>query len=279
MSTGRLLTLKCFSDPREARRAVGLLKAAGIPSFLSGEALALTRGAAPSVKVEVAEELFEAARRALQTPPGPEKAIQAEPPDKGEEEETSPATEKAPPKEESLVTLEVFYDTREAEYAAGLLRKAGVPFAFQGINHEVIPGLNVGGPSLRMVVREGDFDRACGVLGLVVEPESPDDPFVPGSSEEVEITAEVPPAAKEAERRRSPHVEAPLKMTPTPPPAAGQEQEVPPAEDADQFAARLNLESGKAEPPGGRVSLLAFLALGVFLIWLALWLLGVFSGS
>src|SRR5262249_21172135 len=153
-------------------------KAAGIPSFLSGEASALTRGTAPSVKLEAAEELFEAARRVLETPAGLEADIQAEPPDREEDDETP--LEVGPDGEgdssdggNSLVTLEVFYDAREAEYAAGLLKKAGVPFAFKGMHHELIPGLNLGGPTLQMVVREADFDRASKVLGFAVESESP----------------------------------------------------------------------------------------------------------
>jgi hypothetical protein len=279
MSTGRLATLKCYTDPREARLAVRRLKAAGIPSFLSGEASALTRGAAPSVKVEVAEELFEHARRVLESPAALETAIQTEPPDVEEEESPADAEqvgEGDSSEGDSLVTLEVFYDSREAEYAAEQLRAAGVPFGMKGMKHELIPGLNLGGPTLSIEVREGDFERACKALGYVVERETPDDPFAPGRPEEEEeaITADAPLGASSAEARRSPNIEAPLKMTPTPPPA-GPEQKLEPAVDADRLAARINREAPRGdEPEGGRVGILPFLIVGVFLIWLALRLLG-----
>lgn len=165
--TIRFVTLASFTELHEAQSASQTLKEAGIPAYVRGEANAMLAGnaSASSIKIEVAEEDLEFAQRVFDVEPNAENipTLRPAPPDSSDREGAR----------NRVATVEVFYDLLDAEHAASCLRKHGIPHRLHGDSSGALPGLGAPFPSRRLDVLEEDLERACGLLGFVVEgPES-----------------------------------------------------------------------------------------------------------
>jgi hypothetical protein len=166
MPHGNFVTLNSWATLSEARHAAQRLKAAGIPSFIRGEAAALVAPdpARAAVSLEVAEDDLEHAQLILADVP-PAGAIK--PADNAGLAECFPADTISA---EGLVTVEVFFDSLEAKTAADLLRARGIECGLRGTKEGILPGMGEI-PRLSLEVHERDLERAYQALGYTVENE------------------------------------------------------------------------------------------------------------
>jgi hypothetical protein len=148
MPHGNLVPLGAEVPLAEARLTAQKLQEAGIPCFLRGEAAALIAADA-TVLIEVDEEDFEHAQRVLAGP--------------------QPVTPDADEDGEGLATVEVFYDSLEAQHAADLLRARGIPCGLRGTTTGTPAWLAPEVVCLRLEVPACDLEKAFEILGFTVQ--------------------------------------------------------------------------------------------------------------
>jgi hypothetical protein len=187
----------------EARRMEAILKDAGIPAYLTGAAAALAARGPESgnITVEVAEADHEHALLVLQR--HTESASSAR---RAEETEVNP-----------FVTLEVYYEPEEAEFAAQILRAKDIPCELKGTAPLENPFVGKAIVGYQLRVREENAEQACALLGMSLveeteedEPDEGDETDTPPATAirhlRSDVTAnrrvETPPGQEEAIRSR-----------------------------------------------------------------------------
>lgn len=158
MTTGKFISVGDLLSVEEARRVEALLKEAGIPAYVTGAASALTGSGQNTggITIEVAEEDLDHALLVLQ---------------RHAENAQSSSASKEEPEENPFVTLEVYYEPEEAEFAARILRAKEIPCELSGTAPLSNPYLGNPIVGYQLRVREEGADRACLLLGMTLQEE------------------------------------------------------------------------------------------------------------